>query len=85
VTELVGYLAAAGSIAMWLPQVSRALRNRSNPTYLKAISSSAYAVGFVFNGLLIAYGTLSASIPAIAAGIVNIACSATIITIKARA
>jgi uncharacterized protein with PQ loop repeat len=82
---LVGYLAALGAIAMWLPQVARALRNRTNPAYLEAISTSTYAVGLAFNALLIAYGVLSDSIPAIAAGIVNIACSATIITLKVRA
>ncbi len=84
-TELVGYLAAAGAIAMWLPQVARALRNRSNPAYLEAISTGTYSVGLAFNALLISYGVLSGSIPAVAAGIVNIVCSATIITLKVRA
>lgn len=83
--EFVGYLASAGAIAMWLPQMTRALRNRGNPAYLHAISASAYSVAIAFNALLIVYGTLSHSIPAVCAGIVNLVCAAVIVGLKVTA
>lgn len=83
--DLVGYLASAGAIAMWLPQVARALRNRSDPLYLQAISASAYTVAVAFNMLLIAYGVLTDSIPAATAGSVNLVCAALIVALKVRA
>ena len=83
--EFVGYLASAGAIAMWLPQVARAFLNRTNPSYLHAISASAYSVAIAFNALLIAYGTLVGSVPVVCAGAVNLVCAAVIIGLKVSA
>ncbi|HEY3737834.1 MAG TPA: hypothetical protein VGL26_10365 [Jatrophihabitans sp.] len=80
--EFVGYLASAGAIAMWLPQVVRTLRNRNDTAHLQAISLGAYGVGVVFNGLLISYGALTGSVPVIAAGCVNVICSLLIVSLK---
>jgi uncharacterized protein with PQ loop repeat len=85
VIELVGYLASAGAISMWLPQLIRALRNRSDPTYLQAISTSAYSLAAVFNVILLVYGILTHSVPAVAAGGVNLVCASFIVSIKVRA
>jgi hypothetical protein len=85
VTELVGYLASAGAIAMWLPQVTRAFLNRTNPAYIHAISTSAYSLAIAFNALLITYGTFTHSIPAVCAGAVNLVCAAVIIGLKVSA
>jgi hypothetical protein len=85
VIEFVGYLASAGAIAMWLPQVTRAYLNRTNPAYTHAISASAYSVAIAFNALLIVYGTMSNSIPAVCAGAVNLVCAALIVGLKATA
>jgi uncharacterized protein with PQ loop repeat len=85
VIELVGYLASAGAIAMWLPQVARTLRHRNDRAYLHAISLGGYGTGIAFNALLIAYGSMTHAIPVIAAGGVNIVCSVLIVGLKVRA
>lgn len=83
--EFVGYLASAGAIAMWLPQVLRSVKHRHDPAYLHAISLGAYGVGVVFNGLLISYGALTHSVPVMAAGSVNVVCSVLIVGLKVTA
>jgi hypothetical protein len=85
VIDLVGYLASLGAIAMWLPQVTRAFLNRDDPAYLRAISTSAYSLAIAFNASLIAYGSLTDSIPAICAGGVNLVCAAAIVGLKVSA
>jgi hypothetical protein len=44
VIEIIGYLASAGAMAMWLPQVLRAVRFRRNAHALTGISRLAYSL-----------------------------------------
>jgi hypothetical protein len=65
--------------------VLRAFLNRADPAYIQAISTSAYSVASAFNAVLIAYGSLTGSIPAVCAGCVNLVCAAAIIGLKVTA
>ena len=78
--ELLGYLASAGAVSMWLPQAWRVLRLRHSQSALAGISLTGYSIAVVFNALLLAYGLGTHSIPVALAGGVNLVLTALIVT-----
>ena len=81
---LVGYLASLGAISMWMPQAVRVHRHRHDAAVLAGVSVLAYATAMVFNGLLLAYGVGSDSVPVALSGGVNLVMSAFIVAVLSR-
>jgi hypothetical protein len=84
VVGLVGYLASLGAISMWMPQAWRVHRHRHDATVLAGVSVLAYATAMVFNGLLLAYGVGSDSVPVALSGGINLLMSAFIVAVVSR-
>src|SRR5205085_299380 len=68
VVDLIGYLASLGAVSMWVPQAVRAHRRRHDPAALAGLSLLAFGTAVVFNGLLLAYGIGSDSMPVAVSG-----------------
>jgi hypothetical protein len=84
VVGVVGYLASAGAISMWVPQAWRVHRHRHDPAVLAGVSVLAFVTAVVFNGLLLAYGVGSDSVPVALSGGVNLVMSAFIVAVVSR-
>jgi hypothetical protein len=82
--NVVGYLASLGAVSMWLPQAWRVHRHRHDAAVLAGVSVLAYATAMVFNGLLLAYGVGSDSVPVALSGGVNLVMSAFIVAVVSR-
>ena len=80
VIEWVGYAASAGAASMWLPQAWRVLRLRHARTALAGISIASYAIGGIFNALLLVYGIGTHSTPVVLAGGINVLLTIEIVT-----
>ncbi|HWM74387.1 MAG TPA: hypothetical protein VNQ53_11635 [Nocardioides sp.] len=78
---LVGYLASLGAISMWMPQAWRVHRHRHDAAVLAGVSVLAYVTAMVFNGLLLAYGVGSDSVPVALSGGVNLLMSGFIVAV----
>lgn len=83
--QAVGYLGSLGAAVMWMPQVRRVIRFRSNPDALRGVSLGTYLVAIGFNILLATYGVLNRAEPVVVAGVVNLGCAVVIVTVLARA
>lgn len=81
---LIGYLASLGAISMWVPQAWRVHRHRHDVAVLAGVSVLAYATAMVFNGLLLAYGVGSDSVPVALSGAVNLVMSGFIVAVVSR-
>jgi len=81
VVGLVGYLASLGAISMWMPQAWRVHRHRHDAAVLAGVSVLAYVTAMVFNGLLLAYGVGSDSVPVALSGGVNLLMSGFIVAV----
>ena len=78
--ELVGYVGSVGAALMWLPQASRAVAGRRDPTAVAGISPTSFLLAMLFNALLASYGTLEHATPVVVAGCVNFCCAVAIMT-----
>ena len=77
--DLIGYLASLGAVSMWVPQALRVHRRRHDPSALAGLSVLAFGTAVVFNGLLLAYGVGSDSVPVAVSGAANLVMSAYIV------
>jgi hypothetical protein len=84
VVSLVGYLAGLGAVSMWVPQAWRVHVNRHDAAVLAGISALAYAVGMLFNALLLTYGVGSRSGPVALSGGVNLVLCSFITVVVSR-
>lgn len=82
--RLIGYLASLGAISMWVPRAWRVHRHRHDVAVLAGVSVLAYATAMVFNGLLLAYGVGSDSVPVALSGAVNLVMSGFIVAVVSR-
>ena len=81
---MVGYLASLGAVSMWVPQAWRVHLHRRDAAVLAGVSVAAYAVGMVFNALLLTYGVGSGSAPVALSGGVNLVLCTFIAAVVAR-
>lgn len=79
-TDALGFLAASLTTAAFVPQVVRIVRTRDTG----AISLPMYLVFTVGIALWLAYGILRNELPIVAANVVTLALSATILFLKIR-
>lgn len=81
---VVGYLASLGAVSMWVPQAWRVHVHRHDAAVLAGVSVLAYAVGALFNTLLLTYGVGSDSAPVAISGGVNLVLCAFIVALVSR-
>jgi len=84
VVTFVGYLASLGAVSMWVPQAWRVHSHRQDAAVLAGVSVLAYAVGMLFNTLLLIYGVGSGSGPVALSGGVNLVLCGFIAAVASR-